>query len=376
MLNTFLVEQYADGKKVMVIVDEAQNLGQKVLEEIRLISGIETHKEKVLRIILAGQPELKDKVESPGLRQLAQRVRLRFHLGPLSKREMSEYIDHRLEVAGAPNQKIFDKDTCNLIYRFTGGVPRLTNTLCDTAMLCAFADDEHQVSREIVQNAVDELGWQQAAQPSSAPQSARRSLRNRDGRQSDPRFDQRFSPTDRTSSDCSIPAGRIIVGRTPDNDIRLDSKFVSRHHAQIVSTVTFVDPGRPQQHQRNFHRLEAGQEARAERRGRDNHRAARNDLFRYAGSRARGRKLASRLLENVFVARAFRSSVISAPQKHDHPRNQTANTDRKAQRGPERIVQIDRRPKRTQAGHNVEVRNAFVRWFRNPHRAICLLIPG
>ena len=89
MLNMFLIEQYANGKKVVLIVDEAQNLSKKVLEEIRMLSGIETHKEKVLRIILAGQPELRQTLESPTLKQLLQRIRLRFHLGPLDKAEPS-----------------------------------------------------------------------------------------------------------------------------------------------------------------------------------------------------------------------------------------------------------------------------------------------
>src|SRR6056300_768389 len=96
MLNMFLIEQYSNGKKVVLIVDEAQNLTRKVLEEVRLISGIETHKEKVLRIILAGQPELRETLDSPTLKQLAQRVRLRFHLGPLNVDELHHYVAHRL----------------------------------------------------------------------------------------------------------------------------------------------------------------------------------------------------------------------------------------------------------------------------------------
>ena len=106
-LNEFLVEQYANGRRVLLIVDEAQNLSNKVLEEIRLLSGVETTKEKVLRIILAGQPELNDKLNSPGLVQLAQRIRLRFHLTPLSKTDTSAYIQHRLEVAGSQGRQIF-----------------------------------------------------------------------------------------------------------------------------------------------------------------------------------------------------------------------------------------------------------------------------
>ena len=100
-INSFLIEQYAAGRKVLLIIDEAQNLSLKVLEEIRLLSGIETTKEKVMRIILAGQPELNEKLDSPELIQLMQRVRLRFHLGALSNDDLRAYVRHRLEVAGA-----------------------------------------------------------------------------------------------------------------------------------------------------------------------------------------------------------------------------------------------------------------------------------
>src|SRR5579864_222930 len=134
-LNNFLIEQYAAGRKVLLIVDEAQNLSMRVLEEIRMLSGVETTKEKVLRIILAGQPELNDKLDAPELEQLTQRVRLRFHLPALTATEMHGYILHRLEVAGSQGREIFAADTFDTIFRYTGGVPRLVNTLCDTSML-------------------------------------------------------------------------------------------------------------------------------------------------------------------------------------------------------------------------------------------------
>src|SRR3982751_2387384 len=123
-LNTFLIEQYSAGRKVLLIVDEAQNLSLRVLEEIRMLSGVETTKEKVLRIILAGQPELNDKLDSPELVQLAQRVRLRFHLGALSRDDLKPYILHRLEVAGSGGRKIFQDDIYPVLYRDTGGPPR------------------------------------------------------------------------------------------------------------------------------------------------------------------------------------------------------------------------------------------------------------
>src|SRR6188472_2555494 len=105
-LNSFLIEQYAAGRKVLLIIDEAQNLSLKVLEEIRLLSGIESTKEKVLRIILAGQPELNEKLDSPELVQLTQRIRLRFHLGTLSREDLRLYVLHRLEIAGANGREI------------------------------------------------------------------------------------------------------------------------------------------------------------------------------------------------------------------------------------------------------------------------------
>src|SRR5450755_2006315 len=158
-LNQFLVEQYAAGRKVLLIVDEAQNLSLRVLEEVRLLSGVETTKDKVLRIILAGQPELNDKLNSPELVQLAQRVRLRFHLTALTKAETTAYIDHRLEVAGSQGRRIFAQDTYPTIYKYTGGVPRLVNTLCDTCMMAAFGRDQNFVTAEELDAAIRELQW-------------------------------------------------------------------------------------------------------------------------------------------------------------------------------------------------------------------------
>lgn len=233
MLNMFLVEKYGEGKSVVLIIDEAQNLTRKVLEEIRLLSGIETHKEKVLRIILAGQPELKKKIESPSLKQLTQRVRLRFHLGPLTNREMREYIAHRLKIAGGNVEEIFDEDCFDLIFRYTGGVPRLINTLCDTAMLCAFAEGSKRISHETVETAIEELGWQQA--PTGGGNVVRpTALKPADtGEIVLARIDIRHDG--KLIESRNLEVGRAIIGRTPDNEIRIDSKYVSRHHAQIVS---------------------------------------------------------------------------------------------------------------------------------------------
>ena len=160
MLNNFLLENFRKSRQVVLIVDEAQNLSLSVLEEIRMLSGLETRKEKLLHIILVGQPELKGKIESPELAQLLQRVRLRFHLRGLSETETRGYILHRLRVAGARRYNLFADNTVPIIYQYTGGIPRLINTLCDTALTCAFADDLRVVSTAVIKTAIDELQWE------------------------------------------------------------------------------------------------------------------------------------------------------------------------------------------------------------------------
>lgn len=235
MLNMYLIEQYSNGKKVVLIIDEAQNLSKKVLEEVRMISGIETHKEKVLRIILAGQPELKDTLQSDGLKQLVQRVRLRFHIGPLDRREMREYIEHRLEVAGRTSNDLFAKDSFDVIYRFTGGVPRLINTLCDTALLCAFADDKDTIQAVDIIAAAQEMDWKEHESNTGAYDQLRQiEIKRREDAETDvTRIEVRSDG--QVLHDLVFPIGRVIVGRSPNNEIYIKSKFVSRHHAQIVS---------------------------------------------------------------------------------------------------------------------------------------------
>jgi type II secretory pathway predicted ATPase ExeA len=235
MLNMFLIEQYSNNKKVVLIIDEAQNLSKKVLEEVRMISGIETHKEKVLRIILAGQPELKDTLESSSLKQLLQRVRLRFHIGPLDRREMREYIERRLSVAGRKTADLFTDDSFDIIYRFSGGIPRLINTLCDTSLLCAFVDEKGSVDALDVIAAAEELNWQEHESNTGVYEQLRQQgTTTTTATDSDvTRIDVRTD--DETIDVLSFPLGRVIIGRSPDNEIYIKSKFVSRHHAQLVS---------------------------------------------------------------------------------------------------------------------------------------------
>jgi len=235
MLNMFLIEQYSNGKKVVLIVDEAQNLSTKVLEEIRLISGIETHKEKVLRIILAGQPELKETLDSPGMKQLVQRVRLRFHIGPLDRRETREYIERRLAIGGHKNPDLFADDSFEVIYRFSGGVPRLINTLCDTALLCAFADEKKVIEAIDIIAAAEELNWQEHESITGVYEQLRQLEKDRRRDQDSYVTRIEIRTDDELVDVLNFPLGRVIVGRSPDNEVYIKSKFVSRHHAQLVS---------------------------------------------------------------------------------------------------------------------------------------------
>ncbi len=159
LLKNILMDQHQQNNNVVLIIDEAQNLDSIVLEEVRLLSGVETHKDKILNVIMVGQPELRKTLESPGLEQLAQRVRFRFHLRALNALETTEYVQHRLKVAGARNPHLFPPETMPLVYEYTGGIPRLINTLCDTAMICAFADDLAVISEDVIGTAIMELEW-------------------------------------------------------------------------------------------------------------------------------------------------------------------------------------------------------------------------
>jgi hypothetical protein len=207
-----------------------------------LLSGLELQKEKLLRIIIAGQPELSQKLDSPRLQQLMQRVRLRFHLGALSKRETHEYITHRLVVAGSKGRKIFEPGACDLVFRYAGGVPRLVNVLCDTAMLCAFAEAKTIVDEALVKAAVEELQWVEYSERLLAQE------RNVD---STGRFANASRPIarlevlyrDQLVGEYRLAPGKTIIGRTPDNDVQIESRFISRHHAQVVSdqTHSFVE---------------------------------------------------------------------------------------------------------------------------------------
>ena len=156
ILNDYLLQAHARGRRVVLVVDEAQNLATDVLEQVRLLTNLETSTQKLLQIILIGQPELRELLARNELRQLAQRITGRFHLDPLSRSEAAAYVRHRLRVAGSTSD-IFTAAALREIYRLSGGVPRVINVICDRALLGAYTQDRHHVSAAIVRRASAEV---------------------------------------------------------------------------------------------------------------------------------------------------------------------------------------------------------------------------
>lgn len=154
-LNAYLLEQHANGRRTVLIIDEAQQLAPEVLEQVRLLTNLETTKEKLLRIMLIGQPELAELLARQDLRQLAQRITARYHLTPLDAAETGEYIAHRLQIAGGARD-LFTPAAMRAVHKHAGGVPRLVNIICDRALLGAYAQGLRQVTPEIVHKAAEE----------------------------------------------------------------------------------------------------------------------------------------------------------------------------------------------------------------------------
>jgi general secretion pathway protein A len=155
--NNFLLEEASRGNNVVLIIDEAQNIKPNMLEEIRMLSNIETEKTKLLQIVLVGQPELKNKLNSPELKQLRQRISVRFHITALAKEEVTSYINHRLKVAGSNGQIQFTDESVDSIYKYSGGIPRLINLVCDKALLLAYVMETGNICNSIVDRSIREI---------------------------------------------------------------------------------------------------------------------------------------------------------------------------------------------------------------------------
>jgi general secretion pathway protein A len=156
-LNEFLIDQLRNDNNVVLLVDEAQNLKPSVLEEVRMLSNLETETDKLIQIVLMGQPELKAKLWLRDLTQLRQRVTLHYHLGPLDAAETAAYVAHRLQVAGANGTPIFDAAALRRIYDYTEGVPRLINGLCDRALLTGYVGERRALGAGVIDEVAREL---------------------------------------------------------------------------------------------------------------------------------------------------------------------------------------------------------------------------
>lgn len=155
MFEQFLIAEYAEGRRVVLVFDEAQNLNRESLEELRMFTNINSNKDVLLQLVLVGQPELRDVVHQADLTQFAQRVAASFHLSALDAVTVRDYIDHRLQIAGATTE-LFSPKASNAIYTATKGVPRLINQLCDLSLLYAYTDDRKMVTSAVVQQVLDD----------------------------------------------------------------------------------------------------------------------------------------------------------------------------------------------------------------------------
>jgi len=156
-ITLFLVEESGKGNNVAVVIDECQNLNIRQLEQIRLLSNLETEKEKLLQIILVGQPELSEKLKKPELRQLTQRVSVNYHILPLQKEEVGRYINHRLRIAGACPELMFTPRAIDAIYEISKGTPRVINVICDRALLAGFTRETFTIDRNLVEESAKEI---------------------------------------------------------------------------------------------------------------------------------------------------------------------------------------------------------------------------
>lgn len=229
-LRSFFLEQHQKGKHVVIIVDEAQNLSAPALEELRLLSCIDTADRKIVSIVLTGQRGLDDIIDAPGLIQLRQRARLRQRLHALSEEDTFEYLDHRLRIAGGSRDDIFERDAVREVHRLCFGIPRLINTLCDTALLTCLAEEKRKVTMEVLDTSVQELRWQWIEDRGA--EDALKSLDKEPEKGARPinlmvyragQFVEQAQPA-------HFP---FVIGRSNANDMVIIDKEVSRRHALI-----------------------------------------------------------------------------------------------------------------------------------------------
>ena len=224
-LRKFIGAQNTEGRQVALMIDEAQNLSRNVLEELRMLTGIETEKENIVTILLLGQPELGRKIDDPGMDQLRQRARLRLNIGALSENETRAYILHRLKVAGCEQDDLFDNNSILMIFEASCGVPRLINTLCDTALTACMVSEKKQVTVEIVEKVLDELGWSQQSRVDrlsvTATHRGQVALR------------LEIEDNGKSMGTRVVSESGCVIGRASNCGITVDSQYLSQHHAMF-----------------------------------------------------------------------------------------------------------------------------------------------
>ena len=242
MLNTYLMEQYQQGRQVILVIDEAQNLSRRVLEEVRMLTGMETQHERILNLVLVGQPELKQVLDAPGMEQLCQRIRFRFHLAPLTVEDIAAYVHHRLSTAGydytaedeGKAEPVVYPECYSVIHRYTGGVPRLINALFDTALITAFVEEEKSISINILELAIEELQWIPYEERVGIKHFAEKNVASQNmAGEPTPKLVQMDG--DKVVACFDVTKDTTTVGRIPGNEIHLPVSSVSMHHAKIIS---------------------------------------------------------------------------------------------------------------------------------------------
>jgi len=229
-LREFFLQKNKEGKHVVIVVDEAQNLSAPALEELRLLSCIDTADRKIVSIALTGQRGLDDVIDSPGLAQLRQRARLRQRLEALTEDETFAYIHHRLEVADGDSDELFEPDAVKEIHRLAFGIPRLVNTLCDTALMSCMVEDKNQVTVETVDAVVQELRWQwfEDRDQEISPKKADKELDRKN-----PSINLTVYRAGQFVEQVQSNQFPFVVGRSNANELVIIDKEVSRRHALI-----------------------------------------------------------------------------------------------------------------------------------------------
>lgn len=224
-LQQFVQSQHHAGRQVVLMIDEAQNLSAKVLEQLRLLTCLETEKEKLVTVLLLGQPELNSLIDAPSMEQLRQRCRLRLHIKPLAEEDVDGYVRHRLGVAGGSFKNVFYPDVPAVIYGHTQGIPRLINTLCDTALTACAVNDKPRVSKTIIEDVVKELQWGRERVHDDSAHTA--SLKGECA------LHLVMMKGEYLINEHTVSTPNAIIGRAKDCEVVVPDVFCSRRHAML-----------------------------------------------------------------------------------------------------------------------------------------------